>query len=145
MASFNDAIDALKTLLETDAALTAFVQEKWGKPLTVRAVYKDKDAIHDEELPIIMIVRPQLTPTYVENVVYGGHLVRLFYGFLQNDKLKGQPQSIEFEEKITDALLADPYLGGVTQNVTPGVTSADEGRNHPRYFGVKNVDVMHKR
>jgi len=145
MASFNDAIAGLITLLETNPPLTNFVLAKWQKKLTVLAVYKDKTEVHDADLPLIMIVRPQLTPSYVENKVYGGHLVRLIYGFLQNDKLKGQPEAIEFEEKITDALLLDPSLGGVTENVTPGVTVTDEGRNHPRYFGVKNVDVMHKR
>jgi len=145
MSSFNDAIAALVTLLTTDTALSAFVLTKWGKPLKVLAVYKDKQEIHDSDLPLIMIVRPQMTPSFEENKVYGGHLVRLYYGFLQNDKLKGQPESIEFEEKLTDALLVDPSLGGVTINVTPGVTAVDEGRNHPRYFGVKNVDVMHGR
>ena len=145
MASFNDAIDALITLLETNPALTAFSLAKWQKRITVLAVYKDRLEVHDSELPLIMIVRPQVTPSYLENKVYGGHVVSLTYGFLQNDKLKGQPEAIEFEEKITDALLLDPSLGGVTENVTPGGTVVDAGRNHPRYFGVKSVDVMHKR
>lgn len=146
MASFNDAIAALITSLKTNSALLAFIQTiAPQKTLTVLQVFKPRIEVSGSDLPIILITRPQIDPTYQENSVYGGHKLRLYFGFQEDDREQGAKNHILFEEKLRDALLADPSTGGTTENVTPGVAVNDEGRNHPNYFGMMEVDVMHKR
>ncbi len=146
MASFNDAIAALITSLQTNVALQAFIQViAPQKVLTVLQVFKPRVEVNSSELPIIMITRPKIDPSYQENSVYGGHTLQLYFGFQQDDRILGAQQTITFEEKLRDALLADPSTGATTENVTPGVALNDEGRNHPHYFGFMSVDVMHKR
>ncbi len=146
MPSFNVAIAAFITSLQTNAGLIAFVTANWpGKTLTVKQVFKPRTEVHPAELPLIMITRPELNPSYNENTVEGGHTLMLYYGFQQDDRQLGAQLAITFEEALRDALLADPGNTGTTENVTPGKAVNDEGRNHPHYFGVMTVDVMHKR
>lgn len=146
MASFNAAIAALITSLQLNAGLIAFVAANWpGRTLSVKQVFKPRTEVHPAELPLIMITRYQLDPSYDENSVYGGHKLRLYYGFQQDNRELGAQLQITFEEALRDALLADPGNSETTENVTPGVAANDEGRNHPHYFGMMEVEVMHKR
>lgn len=145
MSSFNDAIAQLVIMLETNPGLVDFAQQSWNKTMTVKPVFKNREEVSLSDLPIVMITRPRLDPSFEENTVYGGHAVSLYYGFQQNNKELSQAQIITFEERITDALLSDPYLKDTALDVVPGLSVNDEGKFHPVYFGVMAVSISHKR
>ncbi|HAR45393.1 MAG TPA: hypothetical protein DCS05_04240 [Nitrospiraceae bacterium] len=145
MSSFNTALDELVTLLQYNPGLVALCEQYWSKQLTILRVFRNRTEVLLTDLPLVMVTRYQLDPGYQENSVYGGHKLRLYYGFHQDDRLKAQVQTVAFEEALRDALLVDPSTNGTTENVTPGTAVNDEGQNHPVYFGVMEVDVMHKR
>lgn len=145
MTSFIKVVDNLVDTLKDNNALSAFVLDKWGKPLTVNKVFKHKIEISTEALPIIFITRPSVKKGFTFPTREGDHIVNLYCGFYQNDALKALDEMIEFEEKIDDALLVDETRGGNALDTVPGESNNDEGQFHPTYFMVMHVLIKHRR
>ncbi len=151
MNSFNDALDKLKTVLENDAALTAFCRAKWNRKQTVKRVFKKRTELNPAEFPIIMITWPSVKKAYR---ISGGrentNTVRLYTGFTQIDAEKAQLELVELEEKIDDCLTANYRLndaGGnpLVRSIHPTDSASDEGVNHPNYFQVMEMEIGHRR
>lgn len=145
MPGFTDAITALKTQLQTDAALAAFCAAAWGKGLTVQVAYKRRVEIHESDLPLILITRPDMKKKYLTGVRDGIHRARLYCGFLKADREQAQLDLIGFEEAIDDAILADYTLGGTVIKAIPTESANDEGEHRPVYFMVMDVEIHHRR
>ena len=141
---FVDALQALQSQLEDNTLLQAFCQAEWGKGLTVKIVYKDRVAIHTDDLPLILITRPKVSRTISTGAKDGKHLVRLYAGFFQADREVGALELISFEEAIEDALDADQTLGGTAGAIDFGDSVNDEGAFHPSYFLTKEITVRHR-
>lgn len=111
MASFTTNIDTLITTLQNDAALSSFCNTKWGKSITVVKEFHQRTEINLNSLPIIIITRPSVERIFLPGGVFENrHNVNLFCGFQQDDKSKVLYESIEFEEKIIDALASNNML-----------------------------------
>jgi len=142
-----DVINQLVSILQADEDLTAFCRQKWGKPLSVKKIFKRRTEINLHDLPIILITRPSIQKTYpiISAPKASEHTVRLYYGFHQNDKRIALEESIGYEEEIDDCLSAH-YSLGLPDTVLKTVSSInDEGEFHPVYFGVMDVEVTHRR
>lgn len=143
MASFTAVITNIVTTLQNDAALTSFCMEKWGKALTIQREFKRRAELNLENLPIIFITRPS-----VERVFLMGearelrHTVRLYCGFHQSDKTMAIDESVEFEERIVEALLLDITRGGNAIDTDPQTSINDEGEYHPIYFMILDLIIL---
>jgi hypothetical protein len=146
MSSFLDTIKLLVTALETNAALAAFAQEKWKKSVAVKKVFKRRTEIPTNSLPIILITRPSIRKTFqIGNGREGANLVRLYAGFFQPDPRKGLDEMIEYEE-LLDSILSDMKPGEIGAiGIDPEVSTNDEGKHHPSYFTVMDVEITHER
>lgn len=145
MPTFNDAIANLVTTLEGDSALSSFCNTKWGASLTVLRLYKNRTEIQISDLPIALVTRPEVDKNFLIGARDGKHRVRIYFGFLQEDRLKAQEELIEVEELIDDALLVDHTRGGKAIDTTPEASANDEGSYHPVYFMVMDVLIKHRR
>lgn len=146
MSSFNDAIAQLITVLQNDSALAGFCSSRWGRSLTVKKVFKQRTEVSMNELPLCLITRPSVAYSFLSNTVRDGdHSVRLYLGFLQNDRRKALEEFVEFEEKVEDAFYANYTLNGTAINTTPESSINDEGKFHPVYFIVKEIKIRHRR
>lgn len=146
MGSFTTVIDNLATVLTDNSALQDFCQKKWGKPLTVAKVFRQRTEIGLSALPIILITRPAVEKPYETiGAKEGRHTVRLYFGFHQADKNNALQEEIEYEEKIEDAILADSTLTGTAVYVKPKNSANDEGEFHPVYFTVMDIEIFHRR
>ena len=145
--SFKGVMTSLKALLENDPQLSAFCIEKWGKPLTVEIMYKEKAELSLQHLPKILITRPDVKKDFlIGGQKQGIHTIRLYAGFRQSDKGKGAEELIEFEEKIDDALTTpNPWDVGNALDIRPTESVNDEGKWHPEYFLVMEVAITHDR
>ena len=54
------ALKQLKTTLLDDADLTAFCHTNFGKKLTIKRSFRDREEIGMDECPIILITRPSV-------------------------------------------------------------------------------------
>lgn len=141
--SFVDTLNNIKTTLENDANLQAFCQEKWGKALTVKKVFKQRTEIHLNEFPLVLITRP--TRRAQEGLTRrkdNDHTVRLYAGFNQKDREKAQEETIGFEEAIDNAVIADRTRGGTAADTAFVSSQNDEGLFHPVYFQVIEFDIL---
>lgn len=145
MATFTKVIDNLIDTLKDNNALSSFVTEKWGKPLTVRKVFRNRIDISTEALPIIFVTRPSVKKDFTLSTRDGDHIVRLYCGFYQDDTSKALDEMVEFEEKIDDALLVDETRGGNAIDTVPEASDNDEGKFHPTYFMVMHMLIKHRR
>ena len=145
MASFTTVIANIVTTLQTDANLASFCSSKWGKALTVKKVFRKRAEINLSELPIILITRPYLDKEFLVGVKNADNIVRLYCGFHQTDREKALDETIEFEEKIDDALMVDHTRNGTAIDTNPQPSVNDEGENHPAYFMVMDVKIKHRR
>lgn len=145
MSTFIDVINELVTTLQNDTALSSFSQTKWGKSLTVKKIFKERTEINTRDLPIILITRPSLEKSFLTGARDGAHTVRLYCGFHQNDRRRALEEFIEFEEKIDDALLNSQALESITLTINPLASANDEGKYHPVYFMVMDVEIRHRR
>lgn len=145
MSSFTNIITNIVTTLQNDAALAAFCSTKWGKTLTIKKIFKKRVEINISELPIILVTRPSLDKEFLVGVKDADNVVRLYCGFHQTDREKALDETIEFEEKIDDALMVDHTRGGLAINTNPKVSANDEGEFHPVYFIAMDVAIKHRR
>lgn len=145
MSSFTAVINNIVTTLQNDSALTAFCTAKWGKALKVMKVYKRRVEISAEDLPVILITRPQVEKEFLVGARDADNMVRLYAGFQQDDREKALDEIIEFEETLDDALLVDHTRGGNAINTDPKASVNDEGEYHPVYFLAMDVAIKHRR
>lgn len=145
MSSFTAIISNIVTTLQNDADIASFCTTKWGKALTVMKVYKRRIEISAEDLPIVLITRPQADKKSLIGARDVDNTVRLYAGFQQDDREKALDEIIEFEEKIDDALLVDHTRGGNAINTDSKASVNDEGEFHPVYFIAMDVLVKHRR
>ena len=143
MGSFNDALDAIKTTLEGNAALQSFCTSNFNAALTVKRVFKRRTEI--SAFPVILMTRPEVKKMFLVGARDGTHTVRLYCGFHQPDKEKAQDNIVDFEELIDDALLAQEPETLSAMNIKPTISVNDEGMYHPHYFIVMDVEVHHRR
>ena len=98
--SFTDVLDHLKSVLESDANLQSFCQASWGKNLAAQIVFKHRREIGMDQLPLILITRPQVRDRRgVRAQQEARHTVRLYCGFWQKD-----PARAEEHRKKAEAL-----------------------------------------
>jgi hypothetical protein len=147
--SFNTTLDDLKTNMEGNAALLSYCNTQFGKNHTVKRVFKRRTEVSLDELPIIMITRPEVTPGRWRPTERDyTHTVRLYCGFQCDDRELAQELLIGFEEALDAAILVfkDPnkLLTGIT-DVDPQDAVNDEGYFHPVYFFVKDVEIIETR
>lgn len=145
MASFVAIINNLVTTLDGDSALSAFCTAKWGKALKVLKIFKRRTEISANDLPIILVTRPDENKEFLIGARDVDHNVRLYAGFQQDDRENALEEMIEFEEKIDDALLVDHTRGGNAINTHPRASVNDEGEYHPVYFMVMDVAIKQRR
>lgn len=143
MSSFVDTLNSLKSALENDTALQAFCQAKWGKALTVKKVFKQRQELLIAELPVVLITRPiRRTEDGLARKKDNKNTVRLYAGFHQADRDKALDETIGFEEAIETAVLADETLGGTAAATAFDSSQNDEGLFHPVYFTVMEFDIL---
>lgn len=135
--TFITVIDNTVTTLQNDSALTAFCSEKWGKTLTVQKEFRQRTEISLNQCPIIIITRPSVERIWL----VGGakelrHTVALYCGFYQDDRSKTLDESIEYEEKIIDALLADPMRDDNAIDTDPQASVYSEGENNAHFIAI---------
>lgn len=138
-------VNNIVTTLQNDPALTTYCTAQWGKALNVLKVYKRRIEISAEDLPIILITRPQVEKEFLVGARDADHMVRLYAGFQQDDREEALDEIIEFEEKIDDALLVDHTRGGNAINTDPKASVNDEGEYHPVYFIAMDVAIKQRR
>ena len=147
MTSFKDVMTGLKTTLESNAALQAYAQAKWSKNIQIMIVFKPDTEVGLDELPLIMMTRPEVKKSsLIGGSREGEHIVRLYFLFREEDRLQAQEILIEMDEKIDDALTA-PYpwdIGGAL-DIKPGDSLNNEGNFHPAYALVMDVSITHSR
>jgi len=133
--SFVPTLADIKTTLENDAELQAYAQTKWGKPVKVRKVFRKRNEIGLDELPVILITRPSRNAEEAltrrkDNL----HTVSIYAGFRQENRELAPDQLLEFEELIESALMVDPSRGGTAADTAFQESVNDEGLFHPVYF-----------
>jgi len=141
--SFTDALEKIKEVLPVDPDVSAFCQEKYGRPLTVELVLRSVKQISPDECPIIMITRPTWEPKNEPGMTAKILHDVLLYGMIyQMDKGKAVLEIIQFEELIDEALQRNANLGGLVADIIPAGTGTDEGVFNPKYAFVKAVKVI---
>lgn len=145
MSSGITIMNNIVTTLQSDSAVAAFCTAKWGKALKVLKVYKRRIEISAEDLPIILITRPQVEKEFLVGARDVDNIIRLYAGFQQDDREKALDEIIEFEETIDDALLVDHTRGGNAINTAPKASVNDEGEYHPVYFIAMDVAIKQRR
>lgn len=139
-------MDKIVATLIADTELNAYATANLGRAFTaanVRKVFKARPDILVGDLPLIMITRPGNTGQ--ADSQFGGtyeHTVRVYCGFLVNDRYKAQDILIDLEEAIENAFMVDSSLGGLVDFVSPAASENDEGYNHPQYWIVKEFKIL---
>lgn len=133
--AFLEKFRAIKVRLENNQALQQFCQEKFGKQLKVLTVFKQRTEIQMHDLPIVMITRPRVRREPQGNLSKKEHSVFLYAGFMSNDREQAPELSIEFEEKLEEAVRRKTsHPDDRSFYIAPADSSNDEGRFHPVYF-----------
>ena len=143
MPTFNDALDNLVTILRDYPPLVEFGQDKWGKEFTVKRRFQKKTELGTSEMPVILIIRPEVVKDFQLQARDGTHTVLLFVGFLQDDRELAQAELVELEEILDDAVLANYTLGDTVLSAMPGPSTNES--EHPKYWLIMQVDVLHRR
>ena len=140
--SFNDNLNEIVSVLSADVDLRNYCLQTWGKELTITREFQNKTEVHISSLPLCMITRPEMTPTWeVANSVNRKHTVRLYLGFQENLRNLAQEALIRLEEFVEQALLKEGLFSPDIY-LEPGKSSNDEGSRHPVYFLVKDVNIF---
>lgn len=144
--SFIEILQALGGQIVGDAALQAYCQAKWGKPLASRISFKRRTEIHVSELPLLLITRPRVTKRRDAPggpIATGG--VRLYLGFYQPGPDKMVGEQIGIEEMVEDAILRDTTLGDLANETEIKDSANDEGGKHPSCFTVMELEITYQR
>lgn len=145
MSSFADALTAIKAVLETDPAITAYVAVNFPRPLSVKLAYRNREELNVGDLPAVIVTRPRVTKQFRTGVKDGDHTVMLYLVFHQENQEQGALQLVTFEELIDDAITSNNTLNGTVINATPGESVNDEGKHHPTYCIVSELTIQHRR
>lgn len=144
--TFLDVLDRTKSLLESDADLSAFCQAKWGQALTAEIGYRARREIAFSELPLALITRPQISDRQrVRAGREGRHTIRIYAGFKNTDKTAGTRELVEFEEKIEDALTRHTPFSDLCLEAEVAESVNDEGAISPAFFLAMNLSVLFRR
>ena len=139
---FTAVLKAIQVVLAEDSNLQTFSDEHWQKSITPEIKFKHRREVPFSDLPIIMITRPEIRDRQpVAEGRKAAHTVRLYAGFPQKDPAQAALEAIEFEERIDDALTRDRKMGGLVLDLAVKDSVNDEGKFHPAYFCVMDVDV----
>lgn len=140
--SFNDNLNEIVIALSGDTDLRNYCIQTWGKELTVTREFQNKTEVHISSLPICMITRPEMTPSWeVANSLHRKHTVRLYLGFQEDLRSQAQESLIGLEELVEQALLKEGVLSPNVY-IESGKSSNDEGSRHPVYFLIKEMDFF---
>ena len=144
MSAF-DALKALRDAITGSVPLSDFVSENFSRSLTIRFAYRFRDELNVGDLPALIITRPRVSKRFATGVRDGSHTVMLYLVFHQDDREKGAEQLITFEELLDDAIVDDVTLGGAVISAVPKETVNDEGKHHPVYCIVTEIELQHRR
>ena len=109
-SSFIPVIDNIVAVLEADSDISSFCFAQWKKGLTVKKVFRFRQEIGMDELPLVMITRPSVeksTPYLGSKICETEHTLNLYCGFLQNDRKKAHDELVRFEELIDSGDLTE--------------------------------------
>lgn len=143
---FTSVMDQIISTITSDVELNAYATTNLGRAFTsanVKKVFKARPDILVGELPLIMITRPGTSgDADSDRAGTYTHTVRVYCGFLANDRYKAQDILINLEELIENAMMLDSTLGGLVDFVSPSGSENDEGYNHPQYWIVKEFKIL---
>ncbi len=151
MASFQDAVDELVTILSGDTVLNALCNAKWGKGITVQQSYKTAAEADTADLPVIMISQPKIrkTPggdrTLMSEMRDSVHVLRLLCGFQDTNWETGAENLVLLEETVDSAILAHYNLNNTVQYAKPKVSKKDTESSHPLYFVRMDIELYHRK
>jgi len=147
MASFLTSLDGLANALKNDTALSAFCSTNFaGRSLSIEKTFKKRVQISSNDLPTIILTRPSIVKSFLNNnVLHSVHTVLLYAGFYQKDYRHALDLFVKFEESIEDALwrITPESLG--VMSIVPKNSLNDEGLYHPIYFLTMEVEIQHRR
>lgn len=143
--SFVDNINAFKIRLENNQALNDFALTKFGKVFKVWKVFHNRTEIGLDDLPLIMITRPNVNRTPSNLSPRKEHTVALYAGFRQEDRLLALEQFIELDSLLEDTVMVKTNIqGDIPMAVEVTDSANDEGLYHPIYFLVMHLKVKTK-
>lgn len=142
--SFTDVLDKLEEVLEQDADLKAFCNEKYGKDLSARRTVRQIDELPPEDFPLVMISRPRQKAKNLPGMQADvSHQVLLYIVFQQDEMDLALDEVIQIDELIDQALLRNLNLGGLAKNIDTSEGSENsEHAWHPVYAIVKGIMVI---
>ena len=133
-------INALKARLQNAPELNAFFVNNFGKALKVVKAYKNRTEIAFDDLPILMITRPQIDRSYGGSKgVNKEHHIFLYVGF-HYDKVDDLELALDYFVELDDLLedAVSTRLLSVAEDkafvVSIEESANDEGMLHPIYF-----------
>jgi hypothetical protein len=142
--SFYPALVKLKEVLDSDADLTAFFMDKYGKAADVRLGFIRRTELTPAQLPVIMITRPRWGLGENQPGMAGRvpHLVMLYILIYQPDRTKALQEVVELEEYIDQAVNRRFEMDGLVSNTdTMKGSENDEGKQQPVYAIVKALEM----
>ena len=141
-------INAVKARIEGNAALQAYFEEQFGRRLTVKKSYKNREEINVGDLPVLMITRPQVGRSVSGNVTTRSHELLLYLGFHypNTDDLELPLEYfIEIDERLADAVARKTDLADDrAMYVIVGESANDEGAFHPVYFQTMHLTIKER-
>jgi hypothetical protein len=145
MTTFNTSLDALVDLLADSDTLRDYAVAHWQNAFTVRREDRNHIPIDPADLPLILVMRPQVTKTLVVGGRDTNHTLKLYVLFKQLDSVTAQTESVEIEEMIDDLLLAtEPDTLGMKM-LDPTGSRTDDAASPPIYSIIMDVEVWHRR
>jgi len=147
MTSFTGVLDGLCAQVEQDEALQTFCKEKLGTEIRVRAIFADPDGHIERLVPMILVTRAGMSPTSASRPE-GSHEVNLNCCFkggdfgIRDDAARVQ---IGLEERVVDAVMKDPGLGGLALGTVFLGTEACQGEFWPYLFTTIKFSINHRR
>lgn len=146
MSTFYDLLVDIKAAILADTALASWATSNFGRPVTVKIGNIQIKRIRPEEYPVVALIfspgagdleqQDTVTP-YVFNEVYKAGL-----GLHHDDPDTGTRLLGEFEEKLADAVQADPSRSNMADHTFVSARIPDEGVNHPKHFTTVAFTIM---
>lgn len=145
MTSFTGVLNGLCSQVEADDTLQEFCQENLGGEITVRAIFADPDGHLERIMPVVLVTRAGMEPSS-ETRPEGMHQVNLNCCFKAADLRDAAALvQIGLEERVTDAVMKDPSIGGLAVNTELLGTEGCQGEFWPFLFTTIRLSIFHRR
>jgi len=140
MSTQYDVQNYMRTILQTDVALTAWLAATFGKTLTVLLGNRKNQVVKSQGFPSASII---FGPKEVKQL-HTGEPAYLVEDYMVDMGLYFEKASTlddthlqhiaEFERLVALALLSDRRMGGLSTNLNITHRQGDENVNHPFHF-----------